>query len=258
MSAARPLRVIVTRPAVQAAHWVERLGERRVAAVALPLIDIVAAVDPDGVAEAWSELATKRLVVFVSPNAAERFFAARPAGATWPDGVFAATPGPGTAQALRELGIAVDAVVEPVADADEFDSGSLWDRLRSMAWRDADVMIVRGDGGRPWLGERLADAGARVAYLSAYRRRAPTLAPADRSLIAAEQAQPASHAWLFSSSQAIDHLEQVAGIGRWSASRAIATHERIASRAHDAGFGTVARARPTLDSVVACIQSFGP
>ena len=39
---ARPLRVVVTRPAAQAAAWVEQLRERGVAAEALPLIEIAA------------------------------------------------------------------------------------------------------------------------------------------------------------------------------------------------------------------------
>lgn len=251
-------RVIVTRPAAQAAGWVERLRARGVEAIALPLIAIAPAADPQALAAAWSALPSRRLVVFVSPNAAERFFAARPEGAAWPADVVAATPGPGTADTLRTLGVPAAGVVEPAAEAAQFDSVSLWCRLQSHDWRGASVLIVRGDGGRDWLGDRLVEAGARVDHLAAYRRRPPAWSAADRALIAASQAAPRDHVWLFSSSQAIDHLEQAAGAAGWGASVAVATHERIAARARRAGFATVAEARPSVDAVVACIQSFGP
>ena len=35
------------------------------------------------------------------------------------------------------------------------------------------MLLVRGDGGREWLAERLADAGAGVHAVAAYTRRAP-------------------------------------------------------------------------------------
>jgi uroporphyrinogen-III synthase len=40
------VRVLVTRPAAQAAGWVQRLGERGIEAFALPLIGITPAADP--------------------------------------------------------------------------------------------------------------------------------------------------------------------------------------------------------------------
>ena len=52
-----------------------------------------------------------------------------------------------------------------------------------------------------------------------------------------------------------DHLSQARPIGPWSQARALATHPRIAQRARDCGFGVVHESRPTLEAVVACIQS---
>ncbi|MEO8081895.1 MAG: uroporphyrinogen-III synthase [Caldimonas sp.] len=248
-------RLIVTRPQAQAAHWVGQLQSRGVDAVVLPLIAIAAPDDPAALAVAWAGLAGRRLVVFVSPNAAERFFAARPSAIGWPAGVAAAAPGPGTAEALRRLGVPGDAVVEPVADAAQFDARALWSQLRGQHWQDARVLIVRGEDGRPWLGERLTGAGAQVEHVAAYRRVAPVFTAAERAILDAALARPGAHAWLFSSSLAIEHLVAAAGRGHWSASRAVATHERIAARAREAGFAHVSEALPTLDAVVACIQS---
>ena len=77
---AEAMRVLVTRPQPQADDWVSLLCARGIDAVALPLIEIAAAPDARAVAAAWASLPSRSLVVFVSPNAAERFIAERPHG----------------------------------------------------------------------------------------------------------------------------------------------------------------------------------
>ena len=257
MTAARPARVLVTRPAEQAGPWVERLRERGLFAEALPLIEIAPTADASALRSSWAGLPACRLVVFVSANAVLHFFAERPAGLDWPDGVEAGAPGSGTADALREAGVPVAAIVTPAADAAQFDSESLWARLHARDWRGARVLVVRGDGGRDWLAERLVAAGAQVDTVSAYRRLAPSFAGEARDRLDAAIAD-GDAVWLFSSSEAIANLEQAAGAGRFRAARAVATHPRIAARARSLGFGVVAEARPTFDDVVACIQSIEP
>jgi uroporphyrinogen-III synthase len=251
-------RVIVTRPAVQAAAVVRQLQARGVDAVALPLIEIAGAGDTAPLAAAWASLASRRLVVFVSVNAVLHFFAARPAAAVWPDSLLAAAPGPGTAAALRTAGVDPAAVIEPAEDAAQLDSEALWQRLAGRDWRGASVLVVRGDGGRDWLAAQLAGAGAVVDAVTGYVRRSPAFDAAARRIVDAATAAPDAHAWLFSSSEAIGHLEANAGAGRWNGSAAIATHPRIAARAREAGFAPVREARPDLDDVVACIQSMRP
>ena len=257
MTPARSCHVLVTRPAAQAEAWVARLRERGIDAEPLPLIEIAACDDASALREAWAALATFRLVVFVSANAVLHFLAARPAEAAWPEGVAAGAPGGGTAEALRDAGIPAAAIVTPAADAAQFDSEALWERLRGRDWRGVGVLVVRGDGGRDWLADRLVEAGARLDTVSAYRRLAPVFAGAARGRLDAAIAR-ADSLWLFSSSEAIANLERAAGAGRWHAARAVATHPRIAARARSLGFGVVAEARPTFDDVVACIQSIEP
>lgn len=253
------MKVLVTRPAAQAAQWVAQLAARGVEATALPLIGIDGPADAAPVLAAWRGLARQDLVVFVSPNAAERFFALRPPGLAWPDGPWAGSPGPGTSRELERLGVPAAAIVAPADDAGQFDSEALWERLRARRdWRGAAVTIVRGDGGRDWLEQTLRGAGATVATLSAYRRVPPLLDPGQRRQLDAALAAPARHAWLFSSSEAIDRLAALVPHADWQAACALATHPRIAERARGAGFGRVLSCRPELDPVVACIQSIGP
>ena len=253
------MRVLVTRPAPQAAEWVAQLCAAGLDAVALPLICIAPAADAGAVQEAWSTLPALRLVVFVSPNAAEQFMAARPPGVSWPAGVLAGSTGPGTSQALRRLGVPGAQVVEPAADAAQFDSEALWRQLQPRDWQGAQVLIVRGDGGREWLADTLRAQGAQVALLAAYRRAAPRLDGPEQALLRAALDAPRGHLWFFSSSEAIDNLAALAGNAvDWSQARALATHPRIAARAQHLGLGQVTQVPPTPAAVRACIQSMPP
>jgi uroporphyrinogen-III synthase len=255
--AGRP-RVIVTRPAAQAVAAVRQLQARGFDAVALPLIEIAGVSDAAPLRAAWGSLASRRLVVFVSVNAVLRFFAACPVATAWPGARLAAAPGPSTAAALRTAGVDPAVVIEPAKDAAQLDSEALWQRLGERDWRGASVLVVRGDGGRDWLAGQLAAAGAVVDAVTAYVRRSPAFDAAARRIVDAATAAPRAHVWLFSSSEAIAHLEANAGAGRWGDSLAIATHPRIAARARQAGFAAVREARPGLDDVIACIQSMRP
>jgi uroporphyrinogen-III synthase len=255
------MRVIVTRPAAQAADWVGQLQRHGIDAVALPLIGIAPVADPVELDAAWQGLERFALVVFVSPNAAEQFFARRPAGAAWPAALHAGSPGPGTTRVLVGLGVPPGAVIEPSGDAPQFDSESLWLQLRLRDWQGTEVLVVRGDGGRDWLAQTLRAAGARVTHLQAYMRVAPRFDAEQTDLLQAAIARPAMHLWFFSSSEAIDNLAAMplADVGAgWRAARALATHARIAARARALGFAHVAEARPALADVIACIQSLRP
>ena len=263
------MRVLVTRPAAQAAQWVTRLQAHGVDAWALPLLAIESASDAAPVHAAWAGLSACQLIVFVSPNAVDQFFAHRPqAGPAqpsepqpWPATVRVASPGPGTTHTLRGWGVPEAQILEPAADAAQFDSESLWLRLQRHDWRGASVLIVRGEGGgRDWLGATLTDHGAQVRHLAAYRRTAPVFCAADESVLSAALAAPAAHLWLFSSSQAIDHLEQIQTRlqpdATWAQACALATHPRIEQRARQLGFGHLQASRPALAAVLACIQSW--
>ena len=253
------MRVIVTRPAAQAAEWVARFQAQGIAAVALPLIAIEPAADAAPVDAGWAQLARHRLVVFVSPNAAERFFARRPVQSAWPSTLLAGSPGPGTTHTLTRLGVPTALIVEPAVDAAQFDSESLWAELETHDWQGAEVLIVRGEGGgRDWLAETLRSRGAQVTPLAAYRRAAPSFGADELALLEAAQAAPDRHLWFFSSSEAIDHLALATPGASWTGALALATHPRIAERARRLGFSSVAETRPAWDAVVACIQSIRP
>lgn len=247
------MRAIVTRPAAQAAPWVDALRAQGIDAVALPLIDIAPPADRAPVEALWRTLPSKSLLFFVSANAVQHFFALRPPGAAWPAGLRAAAPGPGTAEALVACGLQPAAVVTPAAEAASFDSESLWQVLGAEDWRGRAVSVVRGEDGRDWLAEQLRAAGAAVDFVAAYARRPPDLAPASVALLEAARVAPAAHLWLFSSSEAVRHLQALWGRPPAGA-RALATHPRIADAARAAGFAEVLACAPHPEAVVQAIQ----
>lgn len=238
------MRLIVTRPPAQAGAWVERLRAQGLDAAALPLIHIGPPDDAAPVHAAWQALPGFALVVFVSANAVQQFFALRPAGCGWPAGTRGGSTGPGTSAALLAAGLPAALLVEPAADAAAFDSEALWARLGHEDWRGRRVLVVRGEEGRDWLAATLRGCGAAVDFVAAYRRLAPRPDAAGRALLAAALQRPREHLWVFSSSEAIGRLRELAPAADWSAARALATHPRIAEAARAAGFGDVRQSAP--------------
>ncbi|MBQ1764164.1 MAG: uroporphyrinogen-III synthase, partial [Aquincola sp.] len=112
----------------------------------------------------------------------------------------------------------------------------------------------RGDGGRDWLADTLRAHGAQVEFLQAYRRGAPRLSPSEQAQLQAALADPAAHLWLFSSGEAIGHLQTLAPGADWRAALALATHPRIEARARALGVGQVFAARPSFEAVVAAAR----
>ncbi|MET4576368.1 uroporphyrinogen-III synthase [Ottowia thiooxydans] len=258
-------RLIVTRPAKEGVRWVSDLQGRGLQACALPLICIEPPLETEPLNQAIEKLASYAAVMFVSANAVSGFAHAcmqsgHPCMAVLSPRARAWSPGPGTTRALKESGWPDSSIDAPDSHALQFDSESLWEQVQHQATPGQRVLIVRGAdakgqiAGRDWLAARLREAGVHVEEVAAYRRAPPVLDEAQRGL--AESAVSDGSIWLFSSSEAISNLRLVLPGQNWAVARALATHERIAHSARQAGFGIVKQVRPTLDDVAASIESF--
>lgn len=252
-------RVIVTRPAHDAARWVTALAAHGVAAEALPLIDIVPEPMAGELAHAREDLGGQDIAMFVSGNAVDGFLSTAHGPAPDTVATRAWSPGPGTTAALRAAGWPPARIDAPAADAAQFDSESLWEQVHGQVRPGLRVLIVRGGdaagrvAGRDWLAAQLAERGAVVEQVVAYRRASPAWDEARRAHAASAAAD--GSLWLLSSSEAIANLGAGLPQQDWSGAAALATHPRIARAARQAGFGTVRETRPTLDAVVASIES---
>ena len=251
------MRVVVTRPGPEAERWSQALRERGHQVLQLPLLQIAPVPDPGAAARAGEQLAQYAAAMFVSANAVRHFRAV--ATQPWPATTRAWATGPGTARALREAGVPDALLDTPPGDAAQFESETLWQQVQAQARAGTRVLVVRGaDGsgqaaGRPWLAERLQAAGVQVDTVAVYLRQPPAWSEAQRAMARAAAADGAI--WLLSSSEAVAHLRAQLPDTGWSRARAIATHERMAQAARDAGFGVVWLSRPDLGSVAAALES---
>lgn len=247
------MRVIVTRPLEQALPFVQQLRALGVDAAALPLLAIEPVADPRALRDRWRQLPGVALAMFVSANAVSHFFAARPEGAAWPPTLRAGSTGPGTSAALRAAGVPEGLIDEPPPGG-PYDTDTLWQRLRGRDWQGRTVWVLRGEDGRDWLAEQLRGAGATVSFVTAYRRVAPRWSDEQVAAVERALAEPATHGWHFSSSEAIGQLLQARPGADWSRSLAWATHARIAERARRAGFGQVHELSPGAEALAAWLD----
>jgi len=256
-SHATHLTVVLTRPAGQSDALAKTLHDAGVATVEFPLIDIAAADDEAPLRAALASLDRYALVVFVSPNAVDYAFASH--DAIWPHALPVGVVGPGSVAALAKHGVEAPAyqVISPGASADDndgarFDSEALYAALETLlgenAFEGKRVLIVRGDGGREWLAERLREAGAEVETVAAYRRLVPdpSIGAWSRihALLSDESKTP--HAWLVTSSEGVRNLAELAHDHLTTNEQAhlkramfVAPHPRIAETARALGFDSI-------------------
>jgi uroporphyrinogen-III synthase len=232
--------VLVTRAAHQAAGLsglIEANGGR---AIAFPALAIGPGPDPAAALELLR--AESDLAIFISPNAVRQAFAllsAEKAGARQ-----IAAVGKATAQSLRDAGMPADLVPRG-----SFDSEGLLalPELKQMGGRR--VLIVRGEGGRPLLGDSLRARGAKVSYAEVYRRLKPETDPApllarwrsDVDIVTA------------TSADLLDNLMAMLGASGWpllSGTPLLVISERMVARAKELGFSRLVKAAGADDRAV--------
>ncbi|MEL0614904.1 uroporphyrinogen-III synthase [Marinomonas arenicola] len=164
------LNILITRPEPENTLSCERATEQGFHGVSLPMLEIVPISEANKVAAIRSQVFNIdefQYVIFVSKNAAR-------AAAEWLDDCWPMLPvnthwigiGKGTTETLRAENI--PAITNPGHTTE-----ALLEWLKPVKMRHQKVLIVRGEGGRPELGEQLEKRGAHVQYLSLYERKKP-------------------------------------------------------------------------------------
>lgn len=259
------MRVLVTRPAAQAAGWVQALRTAGLAAESWPLIEVVPA-GHDAVCSAWGCWPLYDAAMFVSANAVDYFFAQRPPGLGPPHG---ARPrcwvtGGGSRDALLRHGVPQASIDLPADDAAQWDSEALWRVVAPSVTAGFRLLIVRGTQaedatasqagvGRDWFAQQVQDAAGVVDFVVSYARRAPQLSQDNVAHL--RQAAVDGSVWLFTSSEAVANLQTLMADTPWTQARCVVTHPRIAEAARAAGFGVVCVSRPGLEALLASIKS---
>ena len=109
------------------------------------------------------------LVVFVSRAAVSGFQQQLGPDFVWPSAVRVGCMGPATASAVERAWPTARTVLRPEAQQAR-DSEALWPLLQQLPITLRKVLIVRGQDGRDWLAQKLANAGVEVVAHQAYER----------------------------------------------------------------------------------------
>lgn len=164
-------RLLLTRPAEECASSAAQLAEHGVHASCLPLLDIQPLEESAGPRDLLSQLERYDAVIVVSKPAARiglarlaRDWSQPPAQLHW------FSVGAATGALLRDYGL--DACW-PEAGDDSEALLAMPQLAEVLAQAEPRILILRGEGGRELLAERLRERGAQVDYLPLYRRGLP-------------------------------------------------------------------------------------
>jgi uroporphyrinogen-III synthase len=224
--------ILVTRAAHQSAPLRRLIEDRGGRALALPALEIEATGEPQA---AIAQLRRQwDLMIFISPNAVA--FAPAVLGDARIRAKSIAAVGQATATALGQAGYPVD-LIPP----GRYDSEGLLAMPELQRIEGRQVLIVRGEGGRPLLGDSLRARGAKVGYAEVYRRVRPKLDigpwltrwTAEVDLVTA------------TSADVLDNLVGMLGEAGWPLLRRtplLVISERMRAAAEQRGFETILQA----------------
>jgi uroporphyrinogen-III synthase len=162
--------LVVTRPAAQAGHLVAEIERQGGHALLFPVLEIQDVEDSQPLRDLAQRLDAVDLAVFVSPNAVNKALTLICAQRSWPEHLPVAVMGAGSAREVARFGIR-----DVIAPTERHDSEALLALPRMQAMAGKRVVILRGDGGRELLGDTLTARGAKVEFLTCYRRGKPDM-----------------------------------------------------------------------------------
>jgi len=253
--------ILVTRPQGPGQILAAQLRGAGLDALWWPAFDLVPPADPAPLRSCVARLAQFDLVVFVSPAAVRAFAPAL--SDPWPGHTAIGAVGAATASAARALlpGAERARIICPDGDAvADAGSESLWQALQALVPAPRRILIVRAQGGRQWLIDRLRSAGAPVEQAVAYRRLAHVPSPAQWAALRASQAGRPRLAPLYSSTEAIPVVaQQLSGdealAGALAAGIALCVHQRIEQALRAAGLADVRRCEPDVESIRSALRA---
>lgn len=229
-------KIVVTRAVPQAASLLGALNDRGAMAIALPLLQIVDAADGGAALErAVARLQVIDWLVVLSPNGARRIVSRLMPGPRPQLAVIAS----GTGRVMEEAGWPADlvpAAASSVGLLEAFADVELVGR----------VLIAQAENGRTELADGLLARGVEVEVVAAYRNEMPELD--EVALAAARYADVV----VFASPSAVErYITHVGG----TPTRAVCIGAVTAETAAAAGFDVAISTAPTVDAIVAAIES---
>lgn len=240
--------ILITRPARQSAGLAQKIAALGGRALVHPAIVILPPLDTAALRRAHAALSDYDCAVFVSANAVEY---GAPDPRVWPRTLLAFAPGPGTAEALFDVGIGGARV--PTLS---YDSEGLLALPELSAVQGKRILIFRGENGREALGDTLRARGASVDYVACYRRAKPQ---SGATGLAEAFAAGKIDAVTITSSEGLDNLWDIASDtarARWQRMPTFVPHPRIAAHAREHGLIAVDTAGGDAGLLAGLLQWF--
>lgn len=251
------LQIVVTRPSAQAEPWAQRLRELGAEVQVIPLLEIVPVAEPaqqQAIKNCILDLDVYQKAIFVSQNAVEQAFAW--IDRYWPQlpvGIAFMAVGDTTARQLQAMDVAVTDLAHSQSGAMTSETLLQAPALQQVAGEK--IVIFRGLGGRPHLGEVLAERGATVHYCELYERRLPAAAATQLAAVLARlQAQPqAPLVVALHSGEALENLHTILQrqptlqVNALNNLQLLVPSQRVQAQAQAAGFRQVVAAQNATD-----------
>lgn len=242
--------ILVTRPAEQSVRLARLIRDAGGEPILFPALEIEPLAE-SALASVLTRLPHFDLVVFVSSNAVRAGMPNILKNGGLPAQAKVAAVGPGTAAELKKSG--VRNIISPQQG---FDSEALIGELSAMPLGGGRVLIVRGQGGREFLGEALRSRGSAVEYLECYRRVRP-----DRDMreLLLQWGRDNMNACLATSSNIVENLFEMAGAAgrsRLCSMPFFVPHPRVAATAFSRGVQCVFVAGIGDEALVAGVQTW--
>jgi uroporphyrinogen-III synthase len=243
--------ILITRPAARAARLAALVREAGAEPVLFPTLEILSISENSDLSQSGKSINVIEadIIVFVSPTAVEH---GRAVFDAWlPEAVKVAAVGHATARALHTLGVA-----NVIAPADGADSEALAALPEMQQVAGKRVLIVRGEGGRPWLADTLRARCAAVEYLECYRRVRPET---DAAPLAARIVSGGIAALTITSREALDNLLAMLPADARASALGVpvfVVHPRLADHARALGARAVFVTGAGDEAMIAELQSF--
>jgi len=161
--------IIVTRPMAQAQNIFEILEARQADVIHFPVISISDADDIEHAKQYLSKLTNYHIVIFISANAVHYAMKTAQEQAIDFKNATLAAVGPATKAALENHGCEV-----AITPSSGYTSEALLSDPALQDIEQKNILIIRGQGGREYLGQTLESRKAQVSYAEIYQRKLPS------------------------------------------------------------------------------------
>lgn len=234
--------MLVTRPIHQCVFLANGIRTFGGNPILLPVLEIADVDDLSPVFKIIDHLHEFDWAIFVSPNAVNKAMTLITRQHVLPRHLKIAAVGKGSADALRQYGIH-----DVLIPTDQSDSEGLLERAELQRMAGQRVVIFRGQGGRPLLGDTLRQRGAQIEYAECYLRKIPVI---DTDPLLAAWSNGQIHAVIITSSEGLHNLFDIIGkLGQQllKFTPIFTAHERIAQKAQELGLEKVIRSASAGD-----------